>query len=433
MPNNIEIKGREYSGFMKVAEAISIAQKKDVSLVGRILKDDFGNYTLTDEGINIRLDAKDTSRLNLGDFIVVDGEFNPGATPYLSIKNIDVLSKCVNPIYDATNLDDLGSLETVINNKKRETLLLRAKALREIRDFLDNRGFVELETPTFRYSPSTSSTNAFTTESSINHHQYFLRGSPEKQLVRMGLGFNKFYEMGKSFRDGETDQKHSPEFTLVEYYITLANYNDIMDLTEEIVEYVAIKTKGTTELPFGSHLIDVKRPWKRVSMRDISKEKYGFDVIDMPTDKLREFLNVKEETPRGKLLEKFMGDKLEPCLEQPTFIMDFPIEIGAPAKIKSSDEKVMERAELFFAEGIELSNLYTYCIDPEFFRKHYEKHITLKYGKENLEKNIDKEFLYEMGCGMPPLAVGGLGVDRLIMLLANETNINKVMCYSFKK
>lgn len=434
MPNNKEINEKKYSDFIKVSEAVLITQKKEVSLTGRILKDESGNYTITDEGTSLKLDSKgDTSRLNLGDFVIVNGEFNSETPQNLSIKDVEIVSRCVNPIYDVKNINNLGSLETVINNNKRETLLLRAKVLKEIRTFLDDKGFIELETPILRYSPSTSSTNVLTTESNINHHQYLLRGSPEKQLVRMGLGFNKFYEMGKSFRDGEIDHKHSPEFTLVEYYSTFSDYHDIMDLTEEIIESIAIKIKGTTKLPFGNYLIDVKRPWKRVSVRDISKEQYGFDVVDIPTDKLKEFLNVKEEMSRGKLLEKFMGDKLEPCFEQPTFMMDFPVDIGAPAKIKPSDEKIMERAELFFAGGMELANLYTYCIDPEFFRKHYEKYITLKFGKENLEKNLDKEFLYEMGCGIPPLAVGGFGIDRLVMLLSNEMDINKTMCYSFKK
>lgn len=399
---------------------------------GRILKErDQFVLQSSDKRLRINIPEQIRDSLNNGDYVSVSAQSVNGLET-IEAERIEVLSKCISPIDQVQDLNGLGSLEMLLSQKKRANVILRSKVMGDMRSFFHERGFIEVETPTFRYFPGTSSNHVFTTTSSINNHPYLLRSSPEKSLVRLALNFDKYFEVSKSFRNEDSDSTHSPEFTLVEFYATLKDYTYVMDTIEELVERLAINNRGTTDLPFGDYTISVKRPWKRVQFRDLSKQICDVDVIEASDECLMKLTGAGTSLPRGKLLELFMAQKIEPLIEQPTFITDFPLEMGAPAKIRA-DGKTMERSELYIGGGLEISNLYTYSIDPLFLQEHYHKHISKKFGKENIDKCLDKDFLFEMGCGIPPLAVGGIGFDRLMMLLANETNINHTMCYSFRK
>lgn len=400
--------------------------------IGRVLKEeaDFVLYS-QEKRFKINLSNQIRSNIASGDYVSMNAQSANGLET-LDIDSLQILSKCVSHIDGTQDFNGFGSLEMLLSKKKKETLLLRSKVMGDLRSYFHERGFIEVETPTFRYFPGTSSNNVFSTTSSINGHQYLLRSSPEKSLVRLALNFDKYFEVSKSFRDGDADNTHSPEFTLVEFYSVLKDYNYIMDNIEELVETLALKHKCTTNLPFGKYMINVKRPWKRATFRELSKQVCGFDAVEASDEKLMGATGVETDTSRGRLLELLMAKRIEPSIEQPTFVMDFPLEMGAPAKIRP-DGKTIERAELYVGGGLEISNLYTYSIDPLFLQEHYRKHISKKFGAENLDKHLDKDFLFEMGCGIPPLAVGGLGFDRLMMILANETNINQTMCYSFRR
>lgn len=399
---------------------------------GRILKEG-DNFVLctSDKRFKVNIPEQVGTSFGNGDYVSLSSP-SPNGLGVLEAEEIKVLSKCMSPIDGMRDFNCFGSLEMLLSQKKRDTLVLRSKIMKDMRSFFYEKGFIEVETPTFRYFPGTSSNNVFTTTSSINNHQYLLRSSPEKSLVRLALNFDKYFEVSKSFRDGDADTTHSPEFTLLEFYAILKDYNYIMDTIEELVEKLAIDNKGSTNLPFGNYSIDVKRPWKRTTFREFSKQACGFDAVEASDEELIKVVGAGNDLSRGRLLELLIAKKIEPLIEQPTFVTDFPLEMGAPAKIRV-DGKTIERSELYIGGGLEISNLYTYSVDPLFLQEHYKKHISRKFGKENLDKYLDRDFLFEMSCGIPPLAVGGIGFDRLMMLLANETNINQTMCYSFRK
>ncbi len=401
---------------------------------GRVLKEgaDFVLYS-KEKKFKINLPDQIRADLSSGDYVSANAQPANGSET-LDVYSMQILSKCVNPIDGMQDFNGLGSLEMLLSKEKKETILLRSKIIGDLRSYFHERGFIEVETPTFRYFPGTSSNNVFSTTSTINGHKYLLRSSPEKSLVRLALNFDKYFEVSKSFRDGDADNTHSPEFTLVEFYAVLKDYNYIMDNIEELVETLALKHKCTTNLQFGKYIINVKRPWKRVTFRELSKQACGFDAVEASDEKLMNVTGAETNasTSRGRLLELLMTKRIEPSIEQPTFVMDFPLEMGAPAKIRQ-DGKTIECAELYIGGGLEISNLYTYNIDPLFLQEHYRKHISRKLGVENLDKHLDEDFLFEMGCGIPPLAVGGIGFDRLMMILANKTNINQTMCYSFRR
>ena len=399
---------------------------------GKILKEGESFVLCTsDKRFKVTIPEKIGTSFSNGDYVSLTS-LSPNGSGTLEAEEIKILSKCMSCIDGMQDFNGFGSLEMLLSQKKRDTLVLRSKLMKDMRSFFYEMDFTEVETPTFRYFPGTSSNNVFTTTSSINNHQYLLRSSPEKSLVRLALNFDKYFEVSKSFRDGDVDNTHSPEFTLVEFYATLKDYNYIMDNIEELVEKLAIENKGTTNLPFGKYLINVKRPWKRTSFREFSKQACGFDAVEATDEEIIKALGVGAGLSRGKLFELLMAKKIEPLIEQPTFVTDFPLEMGAPAKIKA-DGKTIERSELYIGGGLEISNLYTYSIDPLFLQEHYKKHISRKFGEKNVDKYLDRDFLFEMSCGIPPLAVGCIGFDRLMMLLANETNISQTMCYSFRK
>jgi lysyl-tRNA synthetase class 2 len=220
---------------------------------------------------------------------------------------------------------------------------------------------------------------------------------------------------------------------MLEFYASFLTYENIMDLTEELIEKLALDLKGGTELDFNGYKIDVKRPWKRVSVRDASLQTYGIDPIELNAEELKKFLGIKEDLSRDKLLTIFIEEKLENLFIQPTFLINYPMGVGAPDKTNIKDKLTTERTEVFIAKGFELANLGSINNDPEFLKKHNIQNLINKYGEQSgSEKYLDVDFLYEMGFGIPPLACCGIGVDRLTMLLSNKSNINETIIYPFK-
>jgi len=406
---------------------------QNVKVVGRLIRGDNGQWFLYEDGVRTKVSLNGSlPHINEGDYVVLNGDYFIGQTSFLVANEIQICSRNFNKLSNKRETKDLGGLEILTDTKKRENILTRAKAIKCIRAFLDERGFVEVETPHLRYYPSTSAIQ-MRTKSRINEHEYFLRGSPEKHMQRLALTIPKFYEIGKCFRDGECDETHSPEFTMLEFYSTFSDYNFMMDLTEELIEEIALKTMGTTKLRFQGYDIDVKRPWKRISIRDASKQNYGIDLIETSTGDLKKLLEIKEDLSREVLLTKFIESKLEELFIQPTFLTNYPIGVGAPDKLNEFDVQTMERSEGFLARGLELINVGTLNNDPIFLIDHYAKNIERRYGADKVAEYLDEDFLYEIGCGIPPLACSGIGIDRLVMLLTGEKHINRVMCYPFKR
>jgi len=407
--------------------------RSGVSLVGRMLLDDQNQWSLYEDGVRLRINLNGSKpNINEGDYVVVRGNYFQEGGPYLVAEKIEPCSRSIVSPQIHQNPEALGGLELLTDQKKRENILLRSKMMKKIRSFLDDQDFVEVETPHLRYFPSASS-KQMTTKSRINGHEYFLRGSPEKHILRLALSLPKFYEIGKCFRDGECDSTHSPEFTMLEFYSTFKDYNDMMGITEKLVEQTALETRGTTKLSFRGHDIDVKCPWKRVTVREAGIQGYNLDPIEASDSEIKKLLGIKEDIPRDVLLTRFIEERLERLFIQPTFLTNYPLGVGAPDKTDEFDRKTMERSEGFIAGGLELVNLGTLNNDPLFLRKHYTEHIERRYGPDKAREFLDEDFLFEVGSGIPPLACSGIGLDRLAMLLTGENNINRVICYPFKK
>ena len=413
---------------LKKKESIS-----EISVVGRIMRDHQNHWFLYEDGIRVKINLNESvPSINEGDYVVVRGSYHHKDEPCLVAYQIKPCSICAVSTRGLRNLEGMGGLELILDSEKRENIILRSKAIKKIRSFLDGQGFVEVETPILRYFPSVSSIQ-MTTNSIINRHKYFLRGSPERHILRLALSLPKFYEIGKCFRDKECDSTHSPEFTMLEFYSTFKDYRDMMTMTEKLIEEVAIECRGTTKLFFNGYNIDVKSPWEKITVREAGIKFYGIDLIEAPDYEIKKFLGIKEDVTRSILLKRFIEEKLERLFIQPTFLMDYPLGVGAPDKPNETDPRTMERAEGFLARGLELVNLGTLNNDYQFLREHYTKNIERKYGADKIAEYLDEDFLYEIGCGIPPLACSGIGIDRLIMVLTGEKHINRVICYPFKR
>ena len=407
--------------------------KSGVSLVGRMILDDQNQWSLYEDGVRLRIDLNGSeSNISEGDYVIIRGNYCHEGGPHLVTDKIEICSRSIVHSHANGSLEGLGGLELLMDQQKRENILLRSKMMKKIRSFLDDCDFVEVETPNLRYYPSASS-KQMTTKSAINGHEYFLRGSPEKHILRLALSLTKFYEIGKCFRDGECDSTHSPEFTMLEFYSTFKDYRDMMSLTEKLIEQTALETRGTTKLSLNGYEIDVKCPWKRVTVREAGIHGYNLDPIEASDSEIKRLLGIKEEIPREVLLTRFIEERLERLFIQPTFLTNYPIGVGAPDKTDEFDRKTMERSEVFIAGGLELVNLGTLNNDPLFLREHYTEHIERRYGPGKAREFLDEDFLFEVGSGIPPLACSGIGLNRLAMLLTGESNINRVVCYPFKK
>jgi len=405
----------------------------DISTVGRILGNSEQGYFLYHNGLNIRIDfSKDFPSINHGDVVLVRGDYKSGDSPTIIVKDISLCSKCIKEFPKSDISEEYGGLNLLLNKDKRETIILRSRIIKKIRNFLDNKGFLEVETPILQYYPDSAPVPTFSTKDNETGHEYHLRICPEEYLKRLTLGLDRVYEIGKCFRNSDKSFKHSPEFTMLEFYGSFLTYEDMMNLTEELVESLALELRGKTEMDFKGYKIDVKRPWQRITIREAGKKFYGFDPINISTEELKEFLEIKDEIPRNKLLALFIEKKIENLFVQPTFLTNYPAGVGAPDKTDINDKSTMERAEDFVAKGFELANLGSINNDPKFLEKHNTQNIIEKFGPTYVDQHLDRDFLYEMEFGLPPLACCGIGIDRLVMLLTNKSDVRETIVYPFK-
>lgn len=405
----------------------------DISTVGRVLGNSEQGYFLYHNGLNIRIDfLKDSPPINPGDVVLVRGDYKSGDNPTIIVKDMSLCSKCVKEFPKSDVSEEYGGLNLLLSKEKRETIILRSRIIKNIRSFLDNKGFLEVETPILQYYPDSAPVPTFSTKYNETGHEYHLRICPEEYLKRLTLGLDRVYEIGKCFRNSDKSFKHSPEFTMLEFYGSFLTYEDMMNLTEELVESLALELKGKTEMNFSGYKIDVKRPWQRISVREAGVKFYGFDPVNISIEELKEFLGIKEEIPKNKLLTLFIEKKLENLFIQPTFLTNYPVGIGVPDKTNINDRLTTEGAEAFIAKGVELANLGSINNDPKFLEKHNTQNIIDKFGLTYVDQYLDRDFLYEMEFGLPPLACCGIGIDRLTMLLTDKHDINETIIYPFK-
>jgi lysyl-tRNA synthetase class 2 len=325
--------------------------------------------------------------------------------------------------------------DLAVNPEVREVFVVRARVVGALRRFLDERGFVEVETPVLQPLYGGALARPFTTHHNALDMQLYLRIADELYLKRLIVGgMERVYEIGKDFRNEGLSRFHNPEFTMLEFYAAYMDYRAVMELTEQMLEQVARETVGGTTVRFGGHDIDFAPPFRRYTMYEALREIGGVDVASASLEEMRERVRAlgPDEDPatmgRGRLIDALFGELVEPRLVQPTFITDYPREMSPLAKPKRGDPELTERFELIVA-GKELCNAYSELNDPVDQRERFEAQQRLKLAGDEETQPLDEDFLRAMEYGMPPTGGFGMGVDRLTMILADRTSIRDVILF----
>lgn len=381
--------------------------------------------------------------IDIGDFIGAKGEIFKTKTEELTllVKDFKLLSKSLFPLPEKWHgLKDVEIryrkkyLDLVMNKDAREIVITRSKIIAKTRKILDNKGFIEVETPVLQPLYGGAFAQPFKTHYNVLDREYFLRISDELYLKRLIIGgLEKVYEICKDFRNEGIDRFHNPEFTMMEAYQAYADYNDMMDLTEEIVTGIADELFKTEKIMFQGNEIDLARPWKRISFYEGIESYTGKDLSKLEKDEVYAFaqekgLDLDESAGKGKILDEIFGEIVQPKLIQPTFVIDFPLEISPLAKKHRENPELVERFEPIIA-GMEIGNAFSELNDPFDQRKRFEEQRKLKEMGEGEIQELDEDFLNAMEYGMPPTGGLGIGIDRLIMLLTDTPSIREVIIF----
>jgi lysyl-tRNA synthetase, class II len=319
----------------------------------------------------------------------------------------------------------------------RAVFEVRAKVLRAVRDFLDAKGFLEVETPILQPLYGGAAARPFVTHHNTLDMPLYLRIADELYLKRLIVGgFERVYEIGKDFRNEGMDRFHNPEFTMLEFYAAYMDYSDVMALTEELLQRVVREARGGTVIEYGGARIDFSAPFRRMTMYDSLLEIGGVDVPSSTDEELRQVIRKlgvdTDGMGRGKLIDEIFGGLVEPKLIQPTFIVDYPKEMSPLAKPKRGDPELTERFELIVA-GKELLNAYSELNDPFDQRERLEAQAGLRAGGDQEAHVVDEDFIRALEYGMPPTGGFGMGIDRLIMLLTDQSSIRDVILFPTMK
>lgn len=326
-------------------------------------------------------------------------------------------------------------VDLAVNPDVRDIFRTRTEVIKAMREFLDDRGFQEVETPILQPIYGGAAAKPFTTFHNQLHQQLYLRVSFELYLKRLLVGgMDRVYEIGRDFRNEGVSFKHNPEFTQLEFYMAYADYNVIMEMTEQMVSQVAQRVLGTMQVMFEGHQIDLTPPWNRLQIRQGLIEHAGIDIQEYPTDEsLAEVMRARQisfkpGTPRGKLINTLMETYLEPIMIQPTFLYDYPRDISPLAKAKPEDPNTVERFEGYIG-GVELCNAFTELNDPLDQEKRFLE-LGRAYTEDDEERNpMDEDFLRALAYGMPPAGGFGIGIDRFVMMLTGQHSIREVILF----
>ena len=397
---------------------------------------------------------KEFKRLDIGDIVGVKGYVFKTQTGEISVhaKEVILLSKSLQPLPEKFHgLQDTDTryrqryVDLIMNEEVKSTFIKRSQIIREIRNFLDARDFMEVETPILVDNAGGASARPFVTYYNALGENKKLRISLELYLKRLIVGgLERVYEIGRVFRNEGLDQRHNPEFTLMELYQAYTDYNGMMELTESMFRYLAEKVCGTTTLYYGNKedgtgkVIDLGKPFRRLTMEDAIKEETGIDFETINTDEEAKALakehNIEFEDrhKRGDIINLFFDEYCEDKMIQPTFIMDHPLEISPLTKKKPSDPRKVERFELYI-NGWEMCNAYSELNDPIDQRERFAAQDALSEQGDEEAQHTDEDFLHAMEIGMPPTGGIGYGIDRLCMLLTNSATIRDVLLFPTMK
>ena len=387
---------------------------------------------------------KEFKTYDIGDIIGVTGFVFKTRTEEISIhaKEVVLLCKALRPLpekFHGLKDTDLRYrqryVDLIVNPEVKETFLKRTKILKEIRNVLDSKGYLEVDTPILNTIAGGAAARPFVTHHNTLDMDMYLRIANELYLKRLIVGgFDKVYEMGRMFRNEGISIKHNPEFTNIELYSAYEDYHDMMDIAEEIISTVAKNVLGTTKITYQGTDIDLTPSWKRITMIDAIKEVTGIDFNEIETDEEAKEIakNLKleydETMIRGHIINLVFEEKVEETLIQPTFICDYPVEVSPLTKRKVDDKRLTERFELFIG-GREYGNAYSELNDPIDQYERFLKQVEARENGDEEANMMDEDFITALEYGMPPTGGLGLGIDRLIMLLTDSASIRDVLLF----
>lgn len=388
--------------------------------------------------------------LDIGDIIGIKGYVFITKTGEISIhaKSFTLLSKALHPLpivkekegetFDAVTDPEFRYrqryADLIVNPHVKDTFMKRTQMIRSIRDFLNNHGALEVDTPVLQNIPGGAAAKPFITHHNALDVPFYLRIANELYLKRLIVGgFDWVYEFSRNFRNEGMDRTHNPEFTILEFYVAYKDYFWMMDFTEKMLEKVAMDLHGTTEVKMGDKTLDFKAPFKRISIFDAIKEFTGFDVSNMDENGLRDVckqlhIEVTPSMGKGKLIDELFSEKCEGNFIQPTYIIDYPVEMSPLTKKHRSKPGLVERFELM-VNGKEIANAYTELNDPIDQRARFEEQVELMARGDDEAMFIDHDFLRALEYGMPPTAGIGIGIDRLCMLMTGQVSIQDVLFF----
>jgi len=443
---------------LKQIEA-GLTKEKEVNVAGRIMakrpmgksaffdiRDGSGKIQLLFQDIH-KLDEEERELfkdLDIGDIIGVEGTLlrTKSGEPTVWVGDFTLLAKSLQPLPEKWHgLSDVDKryrqryLDLIANVEAKEIFQIRSQIIAAIRQFLNRRGFIEVETPVLQPSAGGALAQPFVTHHHALDRDLYLRIAPELHLKRLIIGgFDKVYEVGRTFRNEGVSTKHNPEFTMLESYETYADYNDVMAMLEEMVSKISRKVLGTYQIKFGDNFISFKPPWQRLELRQAIKKYSGIDFEKYPdADSLRAEMTkldieVAPQKDRGRLIDELISTFVEPNLIQPTFLVDYPIEMSPLAKTKPDNDHLVERFEAF-AGGMEIANAFTELNDPIEQRKRFLRQQKGREVEGEVVETVDEDFLLALEYGMPPAGGLGVGIDRLVMLLTGQQSIRQVILF----
>ena len=438
-------------------------ENKDVTVAGRIIakrimgKASFCTIQDSDEKIQSYVSINDLGEesykafktWDIGDIIGITGFVFKTRTEEISVhaKEVTLLSKSLRPLPEKFHgLKDVDLryrqryVDLIMNPEVKETFRKRSQIISEIRKILDEKGFLEVETPVLNTISGGATARPFITHHNTLNIPMYLRIATELNLKRLIVGgYDKVYEMGRIFRNEGMDIRHNPEFTTIELYAAYQNYHDMMDITEELFQKCAMKVCGTTRLTYQGTEIDVGGKWKRVTMIDSIKEACGVDFNTINTDEEAVALakERKLEIPAGKetrghIISLFFDEYVEKTILQPTFIYDYPVEISPLAKRSPKDPRLTERFEVFI-DGREYGNAFSELNDPIDQYERFKEEIAARENGDDEAGMMDEDFINALEYGMPPTGGLGIGIDRLVMLLTDSASIRDVLLFPTMK
>ncbi len=447
----------------EIKDNYSELEQKDVTIAGRIIakrimgKASFCTIQDSTDKIQSYVSINDLGEesykafkaFDIGDIIGITGFVFKTRTEEISVhaKEVVLLTKSLRPLpekFHGLKDTDLRYrqryVDLIVNPEVKDTFILRSKILKEIRKFMDNKGYMEVETPALTTVATGDAARPFITHHNTLDLQMYLRIAPELNLKRLIVGgIDKVFEIGKNFRNEGMDIKHNPEFTAMEFYSAYEDYNDMMNMAEGLISTVANNVLGTTKITYEDLEIDLTPGWKRITMIDAIKEVTGVDFNTIKTDEEAQAIAKEKgveyeeiKNTRGHIINEFFETFVEETLIQPTFITDYPVEISPLTKRKKESPELVERFELFIG-GREYGNAYSELNDPIDQYERFMKQVEAKEKGDEEAGGMDEDFVNALEIGLPPTGGMGIGLDRLIMLLTNSSSIRDVIFFPTMK